>query len=197
MTRMEATSLAQSDQLVSIRLGWAGFELIQRARGESRSPRITYLDGVLELLAPSKSHEGIKSRIGRLLEMWAALEGIAVSPFGSTTLKKRRGKAVAEPDECYVVGRSDMASVPDIAIEVNWSRSGIDKLEVYERLGVPEVWLWENDRIGVFALKANRYAKRKKSAYLPTLDLEWLARFVADPDHTRAVANLLAEYRSN
>jgi Uma2 family endonuclease len=162
---MEAHSPPEaSDQLVTMQLDWADFEVFLRLRGESVSPRITYLDGVLELTSPSKSHEGIKSRIGRLLEMWAALEGIAVSPFGSTTLKKRRGKAVAEPDECYVVGRSDMTSVPDIAIEVNWSRSGIDKLEVYERLGVPEVWLWENDRIGVFALKAGRYVKRKKSA---------------------------------
>lgn len=194
-TRMQ--NVPQHDQQVTLRLGWTDFEKFLVMRGEAPSPRITYLDGVLELMSPSKSHEGIKSRIGRLLELWAALEGIAVSPFGSTTLKKRRGRAVAEPDECYVVGRSDMTSVPDIAIEVNWSRAGIDKLEVYARLGVPEVWLWEDDRIEVFGLRAARYVKRRKSRFLPGLDLGWLARFVADPDHSRAVANLLAAYRTN
>jgi len=93
---MEGNPRAElSDQLVTMRLGWSDFERFLSIRGESLSPRITYLDGVLELMSPSKSHEGIKSRIVRLLELWAALEGIAVSPFGSTTLKKRRGKAVA------------------------------------------------------------------------------------------------------
>lgn len=186
-----------TDQLITMRVSWPQFESFLRIRRESASPRIAYLDGVLELRAPSQAHEGIKSRIGRLLELWAALEGVAVSPYGSTTLKKRRGNAGAEPDECYVVGRSQMSSVPDIAIEVNWSRSGLDKLEVYERLGVPEVWLWEDERISVFGLNPSGYARRKKSTFLPTLDLEWLARFVSDPDHTRAVANLVAEYRRN
>lgn len=186
-----------TDQLITMRMSWAEFESFLQIRGESVSPRITYLDGVLELISPSQAHEGIKSRIGRLLELWAALEGVAVSPYGSTTLKKRRGKAGAEPDECYVVGRSQMSSVPDIAIEVNWSRSGLDKLEVYERLGVPEVWLWEDERISVFGLRPGGYSRRKKSTFLPSLDLEWLARFVSDPDHTRAVANLVAEYRRN
>jgi Uma2 family endonuclease len=185
------------DQRVSVRLPWADFVRFLAARGESSNPRVTYFDGVLELMSPSKAHEGIKSRIGRLLELWAALEGIAVNPFGSTTLKQRRGRAAAEPDESYVVGRTDLGRVPDIAIEVSWSRSGLDKLAVYARLGVPEVWVWEDDRIQVFGLKAGRYVRRRKSTFLPGLDLAWLARFVAEPDNAKAVAHLIAEYRRN
>jgi Uma2 family endonuclease len=189
--------VSESDQRVSLRLPWADFERFMALRGEAANPRITYIDGVLELMSPSKAHEGIKSRIGRLLELWAALEGVAVNPFGSTTLKQRRGQAAAEPDESYVVGRTDLGRRPDIAIEVSWSRSAIDKLEVYARLGVPEVWVWEDDHITVFGLKGRRYARRRKSAFLPGLDLLWLARFVADPDNARAAAQLLAEYRRN
>jgi hypothetical protein len=32
---------------------------------------------------------------------------------------------------------------PDIAIEVIWTSGGIDKLEVYRKLGVREVWYYE------------------------------------------------------
>ena len=45
---MEAHSPAEaSDQLVTMQLDWADFEVFLRLRGESVSPRITYLDGVL------------------------------------------------------------------------------------------------------------------------------------------------------
>ncbi|MDX2012008.1 MAG: Uma2 family endonuclease [Myxococcaceae bacterium] len=188
---------ASTDQRVQLRMPWADFVRFLELRGEASTPRITSIDGVLELMSPSKSHEGLKSRIGRLLELWAALEGVAVSPFGSTTLKQRRGQAAAEPDESYVVGRSELGQVPDIAVEVSWSRSGLDKLAVYGRLGVLEVWVCEDERLLVFALKGQRYVRRKKSQFLPGLDLTWLARFVMEPDNAKAVANLVAAYRRN
>ena len=46
----------------------------------------------------------------------------------------RRG---VEPDECYCLGT--LAEIPDIAIEIALTSGGIDKLEVYRGLQVPEV----------------------------------------------------------
>lgn len=186
-----------TDQLITMRMSWAEFESFLQIRGESVSPRIAYLDGVLELMAPSKSHEGIKKRIARLLEYWAITEGITLGAFGSTTLKQRKGKAGAEPDECYVVNRSEMTSVPDIAIEVNWSASGLDKLELYHRLGVPEVWLWENEHLQIYRWRSSGYGKRAKSSFLPTLDVKWLEPFIREPDQGRAIESFVAELRRN
>lgn len=36
-----------TDQLITMRMSWAEFESFLQIRGESVSPRITYLDGVL------------------------------------------------------------------------------------------------------------------------------------------------------
>ncbi|MDX2010534.1 MAG: Uma2 family endonuclease [Myxococcaceae bacterium] len=185
------------DQRVTLRLGWQDFERFLLMRGEAVRPRIAYLDGVLELMSPSKSHEGIKKRLARLVEYWAITEGITLGAFGSTTLKKKRGKAGAEPDECYVVNRSEMTDVPDIAIEVNWSASGLDKLELYHRLGVPEVWVWENDSLGIYRRRARGYVKRSRSGFLPTLDVKWLEPFVREPDQGRAISAFVAELRRN
>jgi Uma2 family endonuclease len=186
-----------ADQRVTLHLDWADFELFLRLRGDSVSPRIAYIDGVLELMSPSKSHEGIKKRIARLLEYWAITEGITLGAFGSTTLKRKRGKVGAEPDECYVVNRSDMGAVPDIAIEVNWSASGLDKLELYHRLGVPEVWLWENDRLQLYRWRAGGYAKRSRSHFLPSLDVKWLEPFIREPDQGRAIGAFVEALRRN
>lgn len=193
-TKHEAAS---SDQRVTLQMGWPDFERFLAIRGESVNPRIAYLDGVLELMAPSKAHEGIKKRIARLLEYWAITEGIRLGAFGSTTLKRRKGRAGAEPDECYVVNRSEMSSVPDIAIEVNWSASGLDKLELYHRLGVPEVWLWENDRLHIYRWRSANYTRRARSHFLPSLDVKWLEPFIRDPDQGRAIDNFVTELRRN
>lgn len=194
---MQALSTSAVDQHVYVHLSWAGFEQFLALRGEAAGPRLTYLDGVLELMSPSETHEGIKSRLGRLLELWAAWEGIELAAFGSTTLKRAKDKAGIEPDECYVVGRTAMQGRPDLAIEVTVSSGGLDKLVAYHRLGVPEVWFWEDDRLRVFVWRKGGYVRRARSVVLPTLDLRFFSAFVADPNQLRAVRNLLAALRRN
>lgn len=186
------------DQRIFFDFDWDEFQRFLEIRSERGGNRITYLDGVMEIMSPSHVHEGIKSRLGRLLELWASHEDVEITAWGSTTLKKKSRKAGAEPDECYVIGRSDWPGRPDLAIEVNWTSGGLDKLEVYDRLEVPEVWFWENDRLTVFVRKPRGgYARRSKSALLPTLDLETFSAHVADPDQPRAVRTFLAALRRN
>jgi Uma2 family endonuclease len=57
-------------------------------------------------------------------------------------------------DECYIVGPDQNKEVPDLALEVVWTSGGLDKLEIYRRLGVGEVWIWKDGRITVHALRA-------------------------------------------
>lgn len=186
------------DQRIFFDFDWDEFQRFLKIRSERRGNRITYLDGVLEIMSPSHMHEGIKSRIRRLLELWATFEEIDLSSWGSTTLKKKSSKAGAEPDECYVVGRAEWPGRPDLAIEVNWTSGGINKLEVYDRLEVPEVWFWERDRLTIHVRKPRGgYAKRSKSALFPTLDVETFSAHAADPDQPRAVRTFLAALRKN
>lgn len=185
------------DQRVFFNFSWDEFERFLALRGDAAGTRVTYLDGTLEIMSPSHFHEGIKSQIGRLLELWAAHEGVDLVAWGSTTLKKKSKKASAEPDECYVVGRSSWPGKPDLAIEVTWTAGGLEKLEVYRRLGVREVWFWEDDRLLIFVLKGQRYVRRSRSAVLPTLDPAFLSSFVVDRDQARAVRGFMAALRRN
>ena len=41
-------------------------------------------------------------------------------------------------DECYCLG--ELTEIPDIALEIAITSGGIDKLSVYQGLGVTEVW---------------------------------------------------------
>jgi Uma2 family endonuclease len=160
-------------------LTWAQFEAILEARGERAAPRITYLEGELELRSPGPSHERIKTVIARLLEVWGLECDVVIEGVGSWTLRREDKERGVEPDECYFVGRTD-GDAPDLAIEVVWSHGSIDKLSVCGPLGVREVWIWEDGRVTIHALRGEGYVVVARSEVLPSLDLEAMLRH-ADP----------------
>src|SRR3974390_780366 len=95
--------------------------------------RMAYCKGTLELMSPSRDHERIKSRIARLLEMYALERDVPLDPEGSATYRHEAAERGLEPDECYFLlpRRGDY---PDIAIEVVIASGGIDKLDIYRGL---------------------------------------------------------------
>jgi Uma2 family endonuclease len=182
----------QDDHIVHLRgATWADYERLLEIRGDRSAPRLTYLEGVLEIMSPSRSHESIKSLIGRLVEVWCLERGVEFSTYGSWTLENRAVERGAEPDECYVFGRVSEPERPDLAIEVVWTSGGLNKLEVYRTLGVREVWYWRRGRITVHLLRENGYEAAPASAALPGIDLEQLASFLDRPMTSQAIR----EYR--
>jgi Uma2 family endonuclease len=172
---------------------WSHYEVLLALRGEASVPRLTYLGGELELMSPSQDHERIKKLLARLLETYALAKTLPLNGFGSWTLRNALRERGAEPDECYVLGDATGKDRPDLAIEVVWTSGSLDKLAVYAGLGVGEVWFWREGRIEVYVLRVGAYARLERSALLPDLDLELLARFLAYDDQTRAAREYLAE----
>jgi Uma2 family endonuclease len=181
------TATRTEDQRVTLNeVTWSDFELILQIRGDRAGVRMTYLNGVLELMTPSVDHEGIKKTIARLLEAYAEEKGIPFNGFGSWTLKNARRARALEPDECYSLSLGRPAS-PDLAIEVVWTSGGIDKLEVYRGLGVREVWFWREGGIEISVLTGDQYEPRERSVLLPDLDLVELARHIDPENQTESV----------
>ena len=159
-------------------VSWDSFRAILRARGEHNAPRLAYLDGELELTTPSINHEQLAYRIGRLVEAWCVHHDLEFNGYGSWRIGKRAKNASIEPDACYVVGTRPPGDHPDLAIEVDWTTESVDKLPIYARLGVPEVWIWRRGVIHVFGLGRRGYVELQRSAVLSGIDLTQLARFL-------------------
>jgi Uma2 family endonuclease len=183
-----------ADQRVRLHgVSWADYELLLAMRGESAVPRITYLEGEVELMSPGRLHETNKTKLARLLEAWAEETGTLLEGFGSWTLKRSEAERGAEADECYVVGRSsDDGSIeaPDFAIEVVQTSGGIDKLEVYRLLGVREVWFYRNGRLDFHELRGGKFVSIPRSEVVPALDATLIERCMTEPSQTAAVAAL-------
>jgi Uma2 family endonuclease len=174
-------------RVVTYGVPWTHYEAQLALRGDASVPRMAYLEGALELMSPSKEHERVRSLIGRLVETYAFERGIEFSPYGAWTLKHAPKQAGAEPDECYIIGVDQSKERPDLAIEVIWTSGGLDKLEIYRRLGVGEVWFWQDGRISVHLLKGDQYVAADRSGLFPDLDLEQLCSFLDRPTAFQAV----------
>jgi Uma2 family endonuclease len=155
---------------------------------DSPGVRLTYLKGALEIMSPSRRHEGYKKLIARLIELYALERDVPLSGYGSTTFRKALKQRGLEPDECYVVGR-DMTDddYPDIALEIVLTSGGINKLEVYRGLGVREVWLWHKERFAIYRLGDSGYELRERSDFLADLNFEQLAQYAEERDQHAAL----------
>ena len=167
-------------------VSWKDYERVIEIRGDHSAPRISYLEGELEIRSPGQDHEAIKSLIGGLVEAWCIDRGIEIMPFGSWTLKKKKIRRGAEADECYIFGR-EKRDRPHLAVEVEWTHGGIDKLAIYEKLGVEEVWWWRKGVIEVYVLQKGTFTRSQRSRLLPDLDLELLTSMLDRDTLTQAV----------
>ncbi|HZF29745.1 MAG TPA: Uma2 family endonuclease [Gammaproteobacteria bacterium] len=190
---------AEIDHFVYLRVGWDDYERLLAMRGESSVPRITYLNGVVELMSPSSYHELDKKRFARLLEAWSETADVQLEGYGSWTLTDEQEDCGSEADECYTVNRlaSGDQDRPDVAIEVVWTSGGIDKLEVYRKLGVREVWFYERGSLRFFALRATKsYVETPLSEIIPQLPRDLLLTCMREPDQTSALRALRAGLRN-
>jgi Uma2 family endonuclease len=185
--------LAADERIVLRGQSWALFQTLLALRGDNAVPRMAYLDGAVELMGTSRGHEGVKKKIAPLVEAYCLDREIPITGYGNWLLDDASEEAGAEADECYVFGAAPEAKGrPDLAIEVTWTSGGIDKLEIYRRLGIGEVWFWQHDAIAVYVLVEGRYLPRPRSACLPALNLELLCRLVAVDPLNEAVRQLRA-----
>jgi Uma2 family endonuclease len=110
--------------------------------------RLTYSDGELELMTVGRTHEVRKSMIARLVETYVFLRDLPLNAYGSPTTRKKAKRGGFEPDESYTVGRTldcdvDVDAVvddPDIVLEVIVSNPLLNKLTLFAKFGIGEVW---------------------------------------------------------
>jgi Uma2 family endonuclease len=174
---------------------WADYQRLLEIRGDHSTPRISYLEGAVEIMSASRSHQAIKSRIGCLVEAWCLEKGVEFTTYGAWTLEDKALERGVEPDECYVFGNVREPQRPDLAIEVVWTRGGLNKLEIYRKLGVREVWYWRRGKITVHVLRGETYQEVSASEVLAGIDLAKLASFLDRPTTSQAIREYGASLR--
>jgi Uma2 family endonuclease len=177
------------DHIVLYDVSWEYYERTIEEAGRGNL-RITYDRGTLEMMTTSFWQEDVKKSIARLLETYSLETGTRVSGFGSPTCRRMDLKRGLEPDECYYVKTPPpprgtktldlrVHAPPDLAIEVEVSRSSIPRVPIYGALRVPEIWRFTEGRIVVLHRQSDgQYATAAASLAFPDLPMDEFNRFL-------------------
>jgi Uma2 family endonuclease len=186
---MTAASMPLASRFILRDVSWRGYETILEELG-NRHVFVTYDQGTLEFMSPSPKHGRVSSLISRLIWAYTEERGIPIASYGMTTFRSEVIEKGLEPDDCFYIaneprmrGRDeiDLSSdpPPDLAIEVDVTRSAMHRQEIYQSLKIPELWVWENDRLIVYLLDSHGvYQTSDRSRALPTLVPNDVQRFV-------------------
>lgn len=167
-------------------VSWERYLAVDAELGHDCSgPRLFYLDQVLEIVTTSNKHEIVKKWLAGFLEDYFLQARLKVAPRGEATIRLL-AEAGAEPDESWCVGTEK--EWPDIVLEIALSSGGLSKLKVYQRFGIPEVWIWRRGRLEFHALRpdGSGYDVQPQSAFTPDLDLPLVYHCLEIPDWSEA-----------
>ena len=182
------TTLSAETRTVMENVRWDTFvELSEQRRGSV--PRMTFDEGVLELMSPRRQHENIGSLIGRMVETYTEVLNIEIQTVASTTFKRKDLQKAFEADESYYIEHAEQIRPkeevdltidppPDLVIEVEITSSAIQKLKLFAAMGVPEVWRHDGEILQMFLLSDGKYVPIETSRALGGLTAKMIDSFL-------------------
>lgn len=179
------------DVVVLHDVSWEDYVRLMEERGEGSYPRLTYDRGVLEIMSPSKRHDGGANVLNILVTLICGERGIDLLGLRSTTIHRRDIDRGFEPDDWYWVEPTDEVRLdpdydplrhpaPDIVVEVDVSRSSLSKLPLFEEFNVAEVWRIRDGVVSLLALTDRGYEPIAETRFVPGLTAGIMTELLAD-----------------
>ncbi len=176
LLKLKQINVPSGQRVLITDLSWQEFEAVLEDLEEKRSSRIAYDRGTLEIMTPLPEHEINKIFISNFIEILLEELDLEFCPLGSTTFKNKLMNLGIEPDNCFYIQneaairgkeRLDLTvdPPPDLALEIDvTSRT---HPHIYQALGVPELWLFENDKLQINVLQDGQYIESEFSQNFP------------------------------
>jgi Uma2 family endonuclease len=196
--------LLEQDYVILHGISWQTFQQLLVDRGERCGVLLAYDRGTVELRMPSQEHEWVKTTLTQVVEAVAFARELHYRSLGSTTFGRQDLARGFEPDACFYFDHPDAIALdrpldltidppPDLVIEVDITRSSLNKLPIYAALGVPEVWRYMAGEVEIRYLIADAYVVSDSSQVLPGINASMVTHFL---DEARTTANQTVWFKS-
>jgi Uma2 family endonuclease len=189
-------------------LNWHSYQQILHALPQSRSARLTYDRGILEITMPLEDHEFAVRLIELFIRILVTEMGLKIKTMGSTTLEREDLDRSPEPDNAYYIQNQSLVAgrtvslerdpPPDLVVEIDITHTDIDKLRLYASLGIPEFWRYNGRVWRVYQLQERQYREVETSPTFPLVPKQKLYEFLAlaQQDEVEAESQLRTWIRS-
>jgi Uma2 family endonuclease len=170
---------SRPQRLVLYGVSWREYTRMLRAFAERPGYRLTYDRGTLEIMSPLHEHESDIAMLGRFVVVLTEELALPIKAGRSTTFRRRQMRRGLEPDNSWWIAREPQVRgkrridlrvdpPPDLALEVDVTRRTLNRMSIYARLRVPEVWRLNARGLTFQTLQANgRYAEQTHSLTFP------------------------------
>jgi Uma2 family endonuclease len=159
---------------------WEMYSKLLAAFGDKPNVRLAYDNEVLEIMVPSLEHDFGNWSLASLVPILAEEFALPFRGGGRTTMRlKKPLKGIEADDIFWLANAAKLAGVrqldlkihppPDLAIEVDVSRSSMNRFRIYARLKVPELWRLDGDTITFYTLIGKRYVEATHSRSFPLI----------------------------
>ncbi len=177
---LEQIIVPPGHQLLLKNVSWQQFQDILENLGESRSARLSYSQGTLEIRTPLPEHEHDKVILGDFVKAILEEMDVEFRSLGSTTFENEAMKQAVELDDCFYIQNEalirgkkridlEIDPPPELVIEIDiTSRT---KFNNYQDLGVAELWSYNGKKLEINILQAGNYVQSKTSLAFPNLPL--------------------------
>jgi len=192
------TQLIGEKRVVLRGLTWLAYQQILGALPQSRTARLIFNCGVLEITMPLEEHENASELLGLFIRVLVGEMGLKLKSLRSTTLDREDLDRGAEPDNAYyiqnqarVAGRSvnlQQDPPPDLVVEVDITHTDIDKNRLYAAMGVPELWRYNGRDWRIFILENGDYQESEFSPIFPWVQKTYLYQFLAEAQQDEIAA---------
>jgi Uma2 family endonuclease len=145
------------DRILLSDIRWDFYVAFCEEIGE-RPIRLSYSDGLLEIMITHAPHEFYKKMLAKLIETIILEHDIPVRSGGAMTFQRSDLEKGFEPDDCWWIERE--AEVrgkrefdfrndppPDLAIEIEIGRSLVRRVDIFAAIGVKELWRHNGKRL--------------------------------------------------
>ncbi len=186
---MVTTTTPAEQRTLLTNISWQTFKAMLIDMGSERATRLAYDEGLVEIMTPLMPHENSNRLIEVFVGVLCEELGLEIKRAGSLTLTRDDLERGAEPDSSYYIQNEplvrDKAEIdldndppPDLVLEVEYSRSRIDKLSLYAAMGIPEFWRYNGSVLRIYRLELGQYVQRNNSPTFAPIAVTEIPKFL-------------------
>ncbi|VXD16659.1 conserved hypothetical protein [Planktothrix serta PCC 8927] len=168
---------------------WQDLETILFKRQKNGGTLLAYDQGTLELITPSPQHQEYREILEEFIIMLLDLQNINYRCLGTMLWQRPDLKISLEVDSCFYI--QNLSAIdhkltislpenppPDLVLEIDLTRKSLSRRSMYGRLGIPEIWRCDQNKLKIYQLQGQEYQPSPRSLVFPEIALESLPQII-------------------
>ncbi|NER95596.1 MAG: Uma2 family endonuclease [Symploca sp. SIO1B1] len=188
---MVTTTTPAEQRILLEGISWQTFKTMLADMGSDRVTRLAYDSGKVEIMTPLMPHENSNRLIEVFVGVLCEELGLEIKRTGSLTLTRNDLEFGGEPDSSYYIQNESLVRdkehidlefdpPPDLVLEVEYSRSKIDKLSLYAAMGIPEFWCYNGTKLRIYKLESGQYQESNSSFAFASVPVKEIPKFIQE-----------------